>query len=85
MTKTCCRFRNLNSRTSPRGRCQQRLEVVLKSTCQQMSNERCRRNRKLSEKRFEAAISWIGMGVVILFVLWTFAMVLLQAWEQWRR
>jgi hypothetical protein len=46
-----------------------------------------RTNRSESQHRHEfvAIIFGIGMALLLAFLLWTFAMVFLQARDQWRR
>lgn len=40
------------------------------------------RNRKTTAKTFVSAIHWIGMTIVLAFLLWAVAMLIWQAVEQ---
>ena len=56
-----------------------------KANCKSVSGhrERGRTNRsgKQDGGQFVAAIFWVGITLVVTFLLWSFAMVLLQAFE----
>jgi hypothetical protein len=50
-----------------------------------MANKRGRRGETAHRVSFEAAISWAGLVLVAVFLLWTIAMAVFQAFEQWRK
>jgi hypothetical protein len=50
-----------------------------------MTNHRMNRGRKKHGNRFVNAVFCIGIILVLTFLLWTFAMVLLESMERWHR
>jgi hypothetical protein len=60
-------------------------KTVAKYVTGRVTSSRPGRRRKQDGDKFVAAVFWVGITLVLAFVLWSFAMVFLEALEQWRR
>jgi cell division protein FtsX len=43
------------------------------------------RKRRREANQLASLVSWIGMGLIVMFVMWTAAMVLLEAVDLWKQ
>ncbi len=73
---------NRSLRTSSSEHLMQKMSY--KSLSGRLITGRTRRTRQ-GWNQFVTAVFWAGITIVCTMLLWTFAMVLLEAWEQWRR
>ncbi len=48
-----------------------------------MAKSLAKRNPKEFGRGFVSAVQWLGIGLILTFLLWTFVMVFGQALEQW--
>jgi hypothetical protein len=50
-----------------------------------MSGARHLRKRQRDANQPASLVTWIGMGLILVFVMWTAAMVLFEAVDLWKK
>lgn len=58
--------------------------IIVKSPSSQMSRSHHLRKQRPGSQ-FVRMLIWFGSGLAIVFVMWTFVMVMLQALDQWKK